>query len=459
MRSSVLLAVAAAILCWAVAARGQLSIPWLSGPPIFHNPAMVGSEATDSDILPAEGVSVLGKVKFSDRIAPLPNSSLAWLNENELAIPASYNGHTALLVYSGKHFSHRRPLVVAGKGIAESGTIVNMALNRTGDELALALSSTPGPILTIKTMEVDHPDSAKTVFSIPGRYSDASLNWLEGHELAVGLNPESVAQQPPGVVGAGSGGVYVIDEHSGRRGRRLELNCTSPPVPGQLVWSPNSNLAIGPMLTGSGLILIDRKKSVCRALKLGTLSAQGFMGWLANSSAILYSARPGGAEPGARGIFEYTLATDTNQMIAMPVSAAVFVRDGRIAVVGNRSLTVDTLYRQPTDLVSVDVGLVNPRRNETQVTALGIGTTATLLMSSSLSYSLRSDQLAVVAYIPSSTGPYPAIMSYNPRTSLGGLIATGRANATISLAWSPAGHRLAVLSVDAKNRSLTVIDR
>lgn len=423
-----------------------------SGPPA---PA---TYAATMEITP--GIHMAGLVKTPPGFAPIAGEPPLWLQHaNEIGLVGSLNGRTEILGFSGPGYKNVRVIAADGGPGARNGRIVGLAASHDGMTLAIA-EGEPGRVEIVLRYLISN-GGENSVATFDGAFHAVSLQWVGPTQLAVGLAPEP-GQQPPAPAGttrpgapepaaapAEAGGLFQINVAGAVSMKQIEVNCPLSP----LAFSPSGRFVVGEGDAQAAPMVFDRQTKACRSLAL--TSQLRVLGWAPGEAAFLYAAPA--THLNGPGVFRYTLATGRAELIAVASGAAAYLNSGAIVALGNRELTYAAAMAAPNRVLTAELATFDPSQPQVQIDSLGLPTTPTMLMASTMAYAPGFAQVAMQMYTAGQQGPEREIVTFSLLDRKAFVLAHGALRGTAVLGWSPTANLVAIFDGDSGTSALVVI--
>lgn len=402
-------------------------------------PAVTLHTAT-MDLTP--GITVNALVEAPPGFTPIVGEPPLWLQgAKEIALAGTLQGRTEVLGFSGSGYKNVRLVAADGGPGAPHGTIVGLAASPDGLTLAVA-EATPGRIEIVLRYVISN-GGQNSVASFDGNFRAVSLTWVAPDTLAVGLSGESTGSP------TAAGGLYLVHVLGAITVEQVKFSCP----PSTLVFSPNARFAVGEGDEHRPASIFDSRNGTCQQV-----SPEGpirVLGWAPGSTAFLYST-PAGRGHGA-GVFRYTIAGASTELIAVSSSAAAYTGPGIVMALGNRDLNPQTAAASPERRVTAQIASFVPKQAATIVDTLGIPTTPAMMMASTMAYSHGFAELALQLYADRPSGPTREIVTFSIIDRKAFVLASGAVRGVAVIGWSPAGNQLVIFDGDGATGALAVI--
>jgi hypothetical protein len=392
------------------------------------------------DLTPNIAVNAL--VTMPPGFTPVLGQPPLWLQGNkELALTGTLGGRTEVLGLSGGAYKNRRLVAADGGPGAPDGKIVGLAASPNGLTLAVA-EAMPGRIAIVVRYVISN-GGQNTVASFDGNFHAVSLTWLAPDTLAVGLAGEPTASPPQ------SGGLYLVHVLGAVTIEQVKFTCP----PSMLVFSPDARFAVGEGDERTPPSVFDSRSGKCRQV-----AADGpirVLGWAPESGSFLYSTAA--ANGHGAGVFRYSIAGGTTDVIAVSSSAAAYTGAGVVMALGNRELNPHSAAASPDKRVTAQLASFIPKQGSTLVDTLGIPTTPTMMMASTMSYSHGFAELALQLFVDGPNGPMREIVTFSIIDRKAFVLASGPARGVAVIGWSPIANQLVIFDGDGTTGMLAVI--
>jgi hypothetical protein len=402
-------------------------------------PAVTLHTAT-MDLTP--GITVNALVETPPGFTPIVGQPPLWLQgAKEIALAGTLQGHTEVLGFSGGGHKNVRLVAADGGPGAPHGTIVGLAASPDGLTLAVA-EATPGRIEIVLRYVISN-GGQNSVSSFDGNFRAVSLTWVAPDTLAVGLVGESASSPTE------AGGLYLVHVLGAITVEQLKFSCP----PSTLVFSPDARYAVGEGDEHTPVSIFDSRNATCHQVTpAGPIRV---LGWAPGSAAFLYST-PAGHGHGA-GVFRYTIAGASTELIAVSSSAAAYTGPGIVMALGNRDLNPQTAASSPEKRVTAQIASFVPKQAATIVDTLGIPTTPAMMMASTMSYSHGFAELALQLFAEGPAGPTREIVTFSIIDRKAFVLASGAVRGIAVIGWSPAANQLVIFDGDGAIGALAVI--
>ncbi|HWN57727.1 MAG TPA: hypothetical protein VNO74_06480 [Methylomirabilota bacterium] len=408
------------------------------------------------------GIKVLTTVGMPNGFAPIAGHPPIWLqNGAEIGVIGTDNGHTIVYGLGGAGWRTGRILAAeTGPRAVEAGTIVDVAASPDGMTLATAMVTADGKRLDVITRDLIATGAGNVIVSFDGHYDSASMSWLNGSTIAVGLRrhpdppPEAhlkseqsqdqgedsneLDTEPPTNPADGLQLIVIAGSSSVAP---LKLPCAMS----QLSWSEHGVYAVGQGDHDAPPIIIDRRKSTCTRFHVH--EPIHVLDWdNDDEGSFLYV----GPDPSRHtiGVYKYDIATGAEKLVAVSTAAASFTDGGDIIALGSQKLTFRGAIEHPEEPMLAQVAISEPDQGSVDLKSLGFNTTPNMFAESTMAYSKGSDDTVMQIYAPSAPVPWRKIVTYSLRTDTAFLLAAGPARGTVTMSWSPKGRWVAILDGD-----------
>jgi hypothetical protein len=403
-------------------------------------PLPVVNHTATMDLTP--GIKIDGLVELPPGFTPIVGQPPMWTRRaQEIALTGSLQGQTKVLGFSGPGFRHYRLIAADGGPGAPHGKIVALAASPDGMTLAVAEAEPQHVNVVLRYLISDTGET--TVATIDGEFKAASLKWLSPGILAVGLSGRP-ADAPESM-----GMIYRIHVVGALSSKEVRLTCE----PSTLVFSPGGMFAVGEGDQNTPPSLFNVQTGECR--KIASEGPIRVLGWGSGQHAFLYS-KLAGRYSGA-GVFRYSIADGTTDVIAVSSSAAAYVGEGIVMALGNRELNERVATSTPDKRVTAQIATFVPRQGTAIVNTLGIPTTPAMLMASTMIFSPLSAELAIQLFAIQPQGPTRNIVVFSVTDHKAFVLANGSARGVAVIGWSPTANNLAIFDGDGVNGALAVL--
>ena len=437
-------------------------------PPMVTAPAKAPHPAVIPNVpfAPVPNVSLAGITRLDKDFKLLGPWPPLWLGSKAVALLGTIHGQIRMMVWEGNHFAHSR--VIADPQTVGGGAILDMAVSRSGDRLAIAVDA--GDKLQIWVRDTQGEAPASVAATINGHCEKAGLGWLDPKTLAVGaqssappppasdespiITPEQQSRLP--AQPEPSRTVYVVQLGQDSPPTALDFECLKHLDPAKLTWSPDGHYAIATTGETKMWTLVDRDKAGCETLNLPNIAPAAVIDWDDKSSRFLFTATPPGSpDPGHIGVMEYIMASRKARLLASPAAAAAYASGGKVAVLGSQHLNARAIAAKPTTLYPAEIGWID-RQAQIDIVPTGFTSTAPALLSAHLTYSAARNMLAATFLTPHPNGAFAVLMWLSSAAHNGGVLGTGR-KGTMLPAWAPDGSKLAVLAGLPDHPTLAIV--
>jgi hypothetical protein len=394
------------------------------------------------------------ELKLIGPVAPI------WLGPDAVALPITQKRGAALIAWEGDHFEQSR--VVADSSTVKGAAVLDMAISRDGKRLAIAADS--GEQLQIWLRQTRGATAASLIGTIEGACHRAAIAWLDPDTVAVGaqMEPdaapsgESPEQESDPSTPSPPRKLYVVHAGEQQSPTPLALDCLDRIDPTSLIWSPDGKLALARGEERAPWTLIDRAKAKCTAVNVPGILPGRFLEWHSKSSSFLFTAAPQvSPDPAHIGVMEYSVASHKARLLASPATAAAYVGEDRIVVLGSQRLNAAAIATAPGAVYPAEIAFIDPSRSRMEILPAGLNGTAAELLRGYLTGS-ASGVLAASFQVPHPKAAFTALIWMSPADHNGGVLGTGRGG-TMVARWSPDGTKLAVLAGIPDHPTLAVV--
>ncbi len=410
---------------------------------------VVTNRTATMDVTP--GVALQNVVRTPAGFMPIAGEPPLWLqNATEIALVGTAGGRTQVLGLSGNGF-HNRRLIAADGGLgAPHGRIVGLAASPNGMTLAVA-DGTPERVDIVMRYVISNGGQS-TIASFDGTFHAVTLQWVGLSTLAVALaaEPPAPSSEPEsGTAPASRGGLFFIEVQGAGTIAPVKVPCPLSPV----AFSPDARFVVGEGDSEAPPMIFDRQTGACRGL--GLAGPIRVLGWARENAAFLYAETATNSR--GPGVFRYTIASGTSELIAIASGAAAYSSSGAIVALGNQGLNFQTAMATPNHTVVAQIATLDPARTKTQIESLGIPTTPAMLMASTMIYSPAFAEAAIELYAASAHGPIRQIVTYSILYHKAFVLARGELRGVAVLGFSPKANQLVIFDGDGANGALTLI--
>ena len=399
-------------------------------------PPPVTLHTATMDLTP--GITVNALVETPPGFMPIVGELPLWLQGGkEIALAGTLQGRTQVLGFSGGGYKHVRLIAADGGPGAPHGTIVGLAASPDGLTLAVA-EATPGRIEIVLRYVISN-GGQNSVASFDGNFHAVSLAWVARDTLAVGLAGEP-ASSP-----ADAGGLYLVHVLGAITVERVKFSCP----PSTMVFSPDTRYAIGEGDEHTPVSIFDGRDGTCQ--QISPAGPIRVLGWAPGSAAFIYSTLAGNGH--GAGVFRHTIASASTELIAASSSAAAYTGPGIIMALGNR----EAAGSAPDKRLTAQIASFVPKQSATIIESLGIPTTPSMMMASTMTYSHGFAELALQLYADRPSGPTREIVTFSIVNRKTFMLASGAVRGVAVIGWSPAGNQLVICDGDGSIGALAVV--
>ncbi len=457
MRRSVPILIAFALTVASCAAKKP------QAPPVE---VLAGPATTTAVMTITPDIPISTKIATPHGLVPIAGRPPLWLLGNkEIALVGSVDGRTKVIGFSGKDYSHSQ-VIAADHGMgAPDGTIMDIAASPNGLTIAVA-ESEPGKVEVV-IRDLISAGKGHPVAAFDGNFRSASLFWLDSGTVALTLgtnaspapqasgdDTQNGARAPTAADDASetvppNGGLFLIGVYGAVTVRPVALKCPLS----AMRFSPGGLYAVTEGDTATPPQVYSRLTGRCRPL--GIPGPIRLLGWAPDDQSFLYAA-PAIGDHGP-GVFRYDTHKHGSDVVAIASAAAVYLQDGSILALGNRSLSWRSVAANPDAPFIAQLALFSPKLDKTQVESLGRPTSPVMLSQSAMVYSQPFDEAAIELYRFGPHGPEREIVTFSRPDQKAFVIASGPIRGTVTLAWVPNTDRLLIFDGDGTSGGLTIL--
>jgi hypothetical protein len=386
------------------------------------------------------GIRVVGAVELPHGFTPSPASPPMWLAQGlVVGVAGTLDGKAVVLGFGGAQLTDMTTIASDFGPGAPGGRILEAAASPDGMELATAVAAASDHRLDLIVIDSISGGAGHSVASFEGDYRVASLSWLDRTTIAIVL--QAPAQTTFEVAPDNSAsGLYVIGISGiGSVARFDQVHC----LLGRMSFSPNRRFAVSEGGRDVAPAMVDLRTQACAAIRAP--APISVLGWAPDSSAIIYAANDRDGQNA--GVFRFTLATAQRTLVAVSSAAAAYASDGTIVTLGNSRLSWKRVAQDTGAQAKAEIALLNPRTAVVTFNSLGFQTSPAMFARSTMVYAAASDSAAIDTFVPEADGLLRGAF----------VLASGRANGSLTMSWSANGRALAIVDGDSSVARLTVL--